>query len=178
MVTLGTGVGGGVIINDEIITGAAGAAGEIGHIRVNYTEELACGCGNKGCLEQYCSATGIARLAKIRLDENDDASTLRDVEKVDAKAVFDAAKAGDKLAIEVAERACDYLAQGLQVISSVVNPEAFVIGGGVSKAGQYLIDLTTERFEKIAFHGCRGSKITLATLGNDAGMYGSMKLIL
>jgi len=178
MVTLGTGVGGGVIINDKIITGATGAAGEIGHIRVNYTEEKACGCGNKGCLEQYCSATGIARLAKIRLEKNDDTTPLRNVEQLDAKAVFDEAKKGDKVAVEIAEQAMEYLAQGLQVISAVVNPEAFVIGGGVSKAGQYLIDLAQESFKKITFHGCADTKITLATLGNDAGMYGSMRMIL
>ena len=178
MVTLGTGVGGGVIINDDIVSGAAGAAGEIGHIRVNYTEENACGCGNKGCLEQYCSATGIARLAKIRLAMNDDASSLRNIEVVDAKAVFDEAKKGDTVAKEVVKRACEYLAQGLQVISCVVNPEAFVIGGGVSKAGQYLIDEVEYRFNQLAFHGCRNTKIILATLGNDAGIYGAMKLIL
>ncbi|MBQ7148853.1 MAG: ROK family glucokinase [Pseudobutyrivibrio sp.] len=178
MVTLGTGVGGGVIINDDIISGAAGAAGEIGHIRVNYTEEIECGCGNKGCLEQYCSATGIARLAKIRLAQNDDESALRNVETLDAKAVFDEAKKGDVVAKEVVKRACEYLAQGLQVISAVVNPEAFVIGGGVSKAGQYLIDETEYRFNEIAFHGCKNTKITLASLGNDAGIYGAMKLIL
>lgn len=178
MVTLGTGVGGGVIINDDIISGANGAAGEIGHIRVNYTEENACGCGNHGCLEQYCSATGIARLARIRLAQNDDPSSLRNVETLDAKAVFDEAKKGDAVAKEVAKRACEYLAQGLQVISSVVNPEAFVIGGGVSKAGQYLIDEVEYRFNQIAFHGCKNTKITLASLGNDAGIYGAMKLIL
>lgn len=178
MVTLGTGVGGGVIINDKIITGASGAAGEIGHIRVNYTEENSCGCGNHGCLEQYCSATGIARLAKLRLEENGDATPLRSVEQLDAKAVFDEAKKGDKVAEEIVARAMDYLAQGLQVISCVANPEAFVIGGGVSKAGQYLIDKAQEAFAKIAFHGCANTKITLATLGNDAGMYGSMRMIL
>ncbi|MBE5918452.1 MAG: ROK family glucokinase [Pseudobutyrivibrio ruminis] len=178
MVTLGTGVGGGVILNDDIIPGAHGAAGEIGHIRVNYTEENTCGCGNHGCLEQYCSATGIARLAKIRLAQNDDESTLRNVESLDAKAVFDEAKKGDTVAKEIAKRACEYLAQGLQVISCVVNPEAFVIGGGVSKAGQYLIDEVEYRFNQIAFHGCKNTKIVLATLGNDAGIYGAMKLIL
>ena len=178
MVTLGTGVGGGVILNNDIIPGAHGAAGEIGHIRVNYTEENTCGCGNHGCLEQYCSATGIARLAKIRLAQNDDESTLRNVESLDAKAVFDEAKKGDTVAKEIAKRACEYLAQGLQVISCVVNPEAFVIGGGVSKAGQYLIDEVEYRFNQIAFHGCKNTKIVLATLGNDAGIYGAMKLIL
>ena len=178
MVTLGTGVGGGVIINDEIISGVNGAAGEIGHMRVNYNEENACGCGNHGCLEQYCSATGIARLAKIRLAQNDDASALREVETLDAKAVFDEAKKGDVVAKEVVKRACEYLAQGLQVISCVANPEAFVIGGGVSKAGQFLIDEIEYRYNQIAFHGCKDTKIILASLGNDAGIYGAMKLIL
>ena len=178
MVTLGTGVGGGVIINDEIVNGMSGAAGEIGHMRVNYTEENPCACGNYGCLEQYCSATGIARLAKIRLAQNDDDSSLRTLEAVDAKAVFDAAKMGDVVAKEIVRRACEYLAQGLQVISCVVNPEAFVIGGGVSKAGQYLIDEIEYRFNQIAFHGGKSTKIILATLGNDAGIYGAMKMIL
>ena len=110
--------------------------------------------------------------------QNDDESTLRSVESLDAKAVFDEAKKGDTVAKEIAKRACEYLAQGLQVISCVVNPEAFVIGGGVSKAGQYLIDEVEYRFNQIAFHGCRNTKIVLATLGNDAGIYGAMKLIL
>ena len=110
--------------------------------------------------------------------QNDDESTLRNVESLDAKAVFDEAKKGDTVAKEIAKRACEYLAQGLQVISCVVNPEAFVIGGGVSKAGQYLIDEVEYRFNQIAFHGCKNTKIVLATLGNDAGIYGAMKLIL
>ncbi len=178
MVTLGTGVGGGVIIDDKIISGASGAAGEIGHLRVNYQEENACGCGKHGCLEQYCSATGIARLARIRLAENDDASSLRDINPIDAKAVFDEAKKGDVVAKDIVKKACAYLAQGLQVISCVANPEAFVIGGGVSKAGQYLIDEIEYRFNQIAFHGCTNTKIVLASLGNDAGIYGAMKMIL
>ena len=178
MVTLGTGVGGGVIINDGIVTGVGGAGGEIGHLRVNPHETKKCGCGNCGCLEQYTSATGVARLAKERLEKNDDASALRSYDKVTAKEVFDEAKNGDALAIEVVEEFGNYLAQGLQVISAVVNPEAFVIGGGVSKAGQYLIDAVEKKFKEIAFFACRDTKIVLATLGNDAGMYGAMKLIL
>ena len=179
MVTLGTGVGGGVIIDDEIVCGFKGAAGEIGHIRVNYEETDSCGCGNCGCLEQYASATGIAKLARKRLLKNSDASSLRDIalEDVIAKDVFDAAKAGDAVAIEIANQAMDFLAQGLQVISAVVNPEAFVIGGGVSKAGEYLTDMVEDKFNKIAFHGCRDTKIVIAKLGNDAGMYGCMKML-
>lgn len=178
MVTLGTGVGGGVIIEDNMISGNAGAGGEIGHIRVNYTETESCGCGNKGCLEQYCSATGIARLARMRLAKNDDPSALRSIESPIAKDVFDEAKNGDKVAIEVVDEAMSYLAQGMEVISCVADPEAFVIGGGVSKAGQFLVDSVESKFQKIAFHGCRGTKIKLAELGNDAGIYGAMKLIL
>lgn len=177
MVTLGTGVGGGIIIDDKIICGSTGAAGEIGHIRVNYSEENSCGCGNHGCLEQYCSATGIARLAKIRLAENEDATPLRSLEKIEAKDVFDEAKKGDVVAKEIVAKACSYLAQGLQVISATINPEAFVIGGGVSKAGQFLIDEVEYRFTDIAFHASKNTKIVLATLGNDAGIYGAMKLI-
>ncbi len=178
MITLGTGVGGGVIIDDKIVCGYAGASGEIGHIRVNYQETVDCGCGNHGCLEQYCSATGIARLARIRLAKNDDPSALRNIEKFETKDIFDEAKKGDVLAKEVVAEACEYLAQGMQVISAVVNPEVFIIGGGVSKAGQYLIDSVEGRFNEIAFHGCRGTKVVLASLGNDAGMYGAMKLIM
>ncbi|MCR4695473.1 MAG: ROK family glucokinase [Pseudobutyrivibrio sp.] len=178
MITLGTGVGGGVIIDDKIVSGSTGSAGEIGHMRVDYEEENACGCGNHGCLEQYCSATGIARLARIKLAQTSDASSLRDYDEIDAKAVLDEAKKGDKLAIEVATKACAYLAQGMQVLSVVANPEAFVIGGGVSKAGQYLIDLIQQEYDKIAFHGCLDTKIVLASLGNDAGIYGAMKQIM
>lgn len=103
---------------------------------------------------------------------------MRNVEKIEAKDVFDHAKAGDEVAIEIVKKACGYLAQGMQVIASVINPEAFIIGGGVSKAGQYLIDCVEGPFKEIAFHGCRDTKTVLAALGNDAGMYGAMKLIL
>jgi len=177
MVTLGTGVGGGVIIDDEIVCGFMGAGGEIGHIRVDYDETESCGCGNQGCLEFYASATGIARLATRRLAKDSEPSALRNIENVIAKDVFDEAKKGDKVALEVANQAMDYLAQGLQVIAAVVNPEAFVIGGGVSKAGEFLTEMVEEKFNKIAFHGCRGSKIVIAKLGNDAGMYGCVKMI-
>ena len=178
MVTLGTGVGGGVIINEQIICGSTGAAGEIGHIRVNYNETEKCGCGNCGCLEQYASATGILRLTKKRLNASSEPSSLRGRDDIETKDVLDAAKAGDKLAIESVDEALDYLAQGLQVISSVVNPDVFVVGGGVSKAGTYITDRVEERHKKIAFHACRNAKVILAELGNDAGIYGAFRLIL
>ncbi len=177
VVTLGTGVGGGIIMNEKVLTGATGSGGEIGHIHVQNDEEETCGCGNSGCLEQYASATGITRLANRRLAEDDKASVLRDSE-VTAKAVWDAVKAKDELAIEVAERFGAYLGNGLAVIASVMNPEAFVIGGGVSKAGEILIDYMKPNYEKNVFHGCKDVKFALATLGNDAGIYGAAKLIL
>ena len=177
VVTLGTGVGGGIIINGKILTGAVGAGGEIGHIHVNDSEEEACGCGNKGCLEQYTSATGITRLANRRLASSDKDSVLRSGE-VSAKTVFDAVKAGDPLAIEVAEEFGKYLGDGLAAIAGVVNPEAIVIGGGVSKAGEVLIDYIKPNYEKTVFHGSKDVKFSLATLGNDAGIYGAAKLVL
>lgn len=176
-VTLGTGVGGGVIIEGKLIAGATGAGGEIGHIHVEDNERISCGCGNKGCLEQYTSATGITRLANERLALDDKPSALRDGE-VSAKTVFDAVKAGDELAIEVAEIFGMYLGKGLATVGAVVNPEAFVIGGGVSKAGEVLFDYIEKNYMKYSFHGTRDVKFKLATLGNDAGIYGAAKLIL
>lgn len=178
VVTLGTGVGGGVIVNGKIVSGFMGAGGEIGHIHICDDEEEVCGCGNKGCLEQYGSATGIARLAKRRLAEDDAASTLRDVDFIDAKAVFDAVKAGDAVAIEIAERFGELLGKGLAAIAGVTNPEMFVIGGGVSKAGTILFDYIEKNFKKYVFPGCRDAKFVLAKLGNDAGICGAVKLVI
>ncbi len=177
VVTLGTGLGGGIIINGKMLTGATGAGGEVGHIHVEDGETEVCGCGNKGCLEQYTSATGITRLANRMLASCEDASVLRDGE-VSAKTVFDAVKAGDALAIKVAGQFGKYLGEGLATIACVVNPEAIVIGGGVSKAGEILIDYIKPYYEDSVFHGSRSAKFALATLGNDAGIYGSAKLIL
>ena len=176
-VTLGTGVGGGIIINGKILTGSTGAGGEIGHIHVEDNETEACGCGNFGCLEEYASATGITRLANRALKASDKDSVLRTGE-VSAKTVFDAVKERDPLAVEVAEKFGKYLGDGLASIACVVNPEAIVIGGGVSKAGEILIDFIRPHYEKNVFHGSRQVKFSLATLGNDAGIYGAAKLVL
>lgn len=176
-VTLGTGVGGGIIINGEIMTGATGAGGEIGHIHVEDNEKEACGCGNYGCLEEYASATGITRLANRALQASDKDSVLRKGE-VTAKAVFDAVKAGDELAIEVAKQFGEYLGKGLGVIAGIINPEIFVIGGGVSKAGEVLFEYIKPSFERTAFHGSKNVIFALATLGNDAGIYGAARLLL
>ena len=176
-VTLGTGVGGGIIINGRIMTGATGSGGEIGHIHVEDHETEVCGCGNYGCLEEYASATGITRLANRQLQASDKPSVLRQGE-MSAKAVFDAVKAGDELAIEVAKQFGNYLGKGLAVIACVVNPEIFVIGGGVSKAGEVLFEYIRPAFDKTVFHGCRNTQFALATLGNDAGIYGAAKMVL
>ena len=176
-VTLGTGVGGGIIVDGKIVAGAAGAGGEIGHIHIEDNETEICGCKNKGCLEQYASATGIVRLAKRRLVKDDKPSVLRE-SSVTAKSVFDAVKAGDEVAIEIAEQFGEYLGKGLATVAAVVNPEIFVIGGGVSKAGEILLSYVEPVFQKYAFSACRGAKFSLATLGNDAGIYGAAGLIL
>nr|WP_296481438.1 ROK family glucokinase [uncultured Acetatifactor sp.] len=176
-VTLGTGVGGGIIINGELLAGATGAGGEIGHMHMVDDETEACGCGNKGCMEQYASATGIARLARRRLEKDDEPSVLREG-KVSAKTVFDGVKAGDKVAVEIAEEFGEYLGKGLAMIASVLNPEAFIISGGVSKAGEILFSFIEPPFRKYVFRHCGNAKFVLATLGNDAGIYGAAGLVL
>lgn len=176
-VTLGTGVGGGIIVNGKMLTGATGAGGEIGHIHLVDDEKEACGCGNYGCLEQYASATGIVRLANRKLASCDTPSSLREGE-VSAKTVFDAVKAGDELAKEIAEQFGYYLGRGLAGIAGVVNPEAFVIGGGVSKAGEVILDYVKKYYVNYVFKGSRNVNFALATLGNDAGIFGAAKLVL
>lgn len=176
-VTLGTGVGGGIIVKGQLLTGAVGAGGEIGHMHMEDHETEECGCKNKGCLEQYASATGIVRLAKRRLQKDDKPSVLREGE-LSAKTVFDAVKTGDKVAIEIAEQFGEYLGKGLALVADVVNPEIFVIGGGVSKAGEILLTFVEPNFRKYVFQMCKNAKFALAKLGNDAGIYGAAGLIL
>ena len=177
MITLGTGVGGGVIINGRVITGEHGAGGEVGHLCVNYDEQDTCGCGNHGCLEQYASATGIVRLAKKRL-ERENRETVLKKESVTAKDVFDAVKAGDAVAIDVAEEFGNYLASGLMNLAVIADPAVIVIGGGVSKAGEVLIPFIQKPYSEKAFFANRDIEFKLATLGNDAGICGSAKMIL
>ena len=177
VVTLGTGVGGGIIINQKVIAGAHGAGGEIGHAHVEDAITDPCNCGNCGCLEQVASATGIARLAREELAASEEASVLRGKE-VSAKAVFDAVKQGDLLAIRVAERFGKYLGKALAVFACVSDPEVFVIGGGVSKAGPILLDYIAKYYRAYAFTACKSANFVLATLGNDAGIYGAARLVL
>lgn len=178
MVTLGTGIGGGFVINGKIIPGAHGAGGEIGHIQINPDETIPCKCGRCGCFEQYASATGCVRLAREYLESSDEPSSLRDIEPLTAKAVWDCADEGDYAAIEITEKYCEYLARGLAVISTVIDPEVIVLGGGVSRAGAPLLDLTTEYYRKFAFSPCKDTPIHIASLENDAGMYGCMFMLI
>ncbi len=178
MVTLGTGVGGGVIINGRILPGSHGAGGEIGHITVNKHEEDACNCGKKGCLEQYASATGVVRMAKRYLAKSKKTTVLKDDETLSAKTVFDAAKANDAAALDVVEQFGERLGTALAAINCVVDPEVVVIGGGVSKAGQIILDVVQKYYIPAAFNACRNCLFKLAELGNEAGMYGAVRMVL
>ena len=177
MATLGTGVGGGVVVGGKVIPGFHGAGGEIGHITMNHREKEPCGCGKFGCAEQYCSATGVVRMTKRYLASHKADSMLRTM-NFECKDVFAAAKAGDKPAQKALEQVYEIMGRFLAAIACVSNPEVIVLGGGVSKAGQPLIDGVTKYYHKYAFHACRSTRITLATLGNDAGAYGAFKLAL
>lgn len=178
MVTLGTGVGGGIILNGKMLAGVNGAGGEIGHMTIDLNEQDACNCGKKGCLEQYASATGIVRLANRALQATNKPSRLREVKYISAKEIFDAAKNGDDLALDLIEEHGRRLGYALANVACVVDPEVFVIGGGVSKAGDILITTTKKYFQEYAFHACRNTEFQLATLGNDAGMYGGAASVL
>lgn len=178
LVTLGTGVGGGIILDGKPVHGSTGAGGEIGHMVLNRNETAVCGCGKKGCVEQYCSATGIARLTRLALAESDTPSSLRGMERIMAKDVFDAASAGDKLAQDVLEQVYAYMGEFIANICCVVNPEIIVFGGGVSRAGQPLLEGVKRHFARWGYHACQDTKFALATLGNDAGAYGAFKLVL
>ena len=178
MATLGTGVGGGIVIDGKVLYGAHGSGGEIGHLILDKNEAVPCGCGNYGCVEQYCSATGIVRMAKRHLNRSKAPSALRELEKLECKDVFAAGAKGDEVANEVLEDVYDRLAEFLANVCNVVDPELVLIGGGVSKAGQPLLEGVARHIHKYLFHAIHPLKFALATLGNDAGAYGAFKLIL
>ena len=177
MITLGTGVGGGLVMDGKIINGANGLGAEIGHICVNPAERRQCTCGGYGCLEQYASATGVANTARQILAKSEAKSVL-DPETVTAKAVFDAAKAGDAVAMEAAEVLFDYLGRELQNLTQTVEPELFAIGGGVSKAGDFLIDGIKRAYDRYMTYSAYRAKVVTATLGNDAGICGAARMML
>ncbi len=178
MVTLGTGIGGGVVMEGQVIAGAHGAGGEIGHVHV--TDELTepCNCGNVGCLEQVASATGIVRIAKMQLERDKETPSVLRGRSFSAKDVWDAVKAGDDVADAIAEKFGLYLGKALASFACVTDPEIFVIGGGVSMAGSIILDYVQKYYRQYAFSACKSAVFALATLGNDAGMYGAAKLVL
>lgn len=173
MFTLGTGVGGGIILNNKIIDGSHGAAGELGHIRLDNIHNFKCNCGLCGCLETVASATGVVRLAKTYLENEE---SCLDPLTVTTKVVFDAAKANDALAMKVVQEVGYYIGYAASIVSSVVDPDIFIIGGGVSKAGKILIDVIEENYNKLVFHAAKNIPFVLASLGNDAGILGAALL--
>ncbi len=175
MITLGTGVGCGLVINGKIVPGAHGAGGEAGHIHVNDDEHALCGCGKKGCLEQYASATGIVRLAKRKLKKESCSTSLNQYVSLNAKDIYDEAKKGDRLAIEIVDEVCELLGKTIAMLCNTIDPEVVVIGGGVSKAGNILIEGIRKYYVKYAFHACENTEITLALLENDAGIVGCVR---
>lgn len=178
MATLGTGVGGGIIIDGKTVKGVHGSGGEIGHVTVNAYETEPCGCGKYGCAEFYCSATGIVRTAHRMMASTSTPSAMRQVKNLTCKDVFDLGKAGDALALQVLDRTYDYMGQFMAAVCCVTDPEVLVIGGGVSRAGQVLLDGIRPYFDKYIFHAAKDVRFALATLGNDAGAYGAFKLVL
>jgi glucokinase len=165
-------------VDGKLVHGVHGAGGEIGHLVLNREETEPCGCGKCGCVEQYCSATGIVRMAEKHLAATDEASSLRDIFPLTCKDVFDHAAAGDAVASDILEKVYAYLGEFLADLCAVLDPEAVVLGGGVSKAGLPLLDGARRYFDKYAFHGTKGVRFELASLGNDAGAYGAFKMAL
>ncbi len=181
LVTLGTGVGAGILSGGHIVTGFSGGAGEIGHMTVDYHETKQCSCGKYGCLEQYASATGLVRLAKQKAVQLQDVRTLygmEDTESLTAKDIFDTAKAGNADALAVVDEFCRILGIALANVACALNPEVIVIGGGVSKAGDFLVQRVQGYFDKYVFYACKNVKFALAALGNDAGIWGCVQLLL
>lgn len=178
MVTIGTGVGAGIIVNGKIIEGAHGSAGEVGHNKLNTEETEKCGCGGRGCIEQYTSAMWVGRQCSRALASYEGGSVLKDVEKVSSRAIFDAAKAGDEFAAEFVDEICRKLALVISSAANTLDPEVIVIGGGMSKAGDILIDGIRKYYREYAFHAVSNTPVIPAELGNDAGMYGAVKLVL
>ena len=177
-VTLGTGVGGGIVVEGKLLHGAHGSGAEIGHMVLNRDETVPCNCGKYGCVEQYCSATGIVSLATKALAASDEVTALRTNEAITCKYIFDCAKAGDPMANRVLDQYYRYMGEFLGNLCDVVDPDAVVLGGGVSKAGQVLLDGIRPYFDQYVFHAARGARFALASLGNDAGAYGAFKLAL
>ena len=178
MFTLGTGVGGGVVLNGAIISGVNGAAGEVGHFTVEPHETEICGCGKRGCLEQYASANGIVRLARRMLAQCDTPSPLRTLNSFSAKDICDLARTGDPLASAILDRCAEYLGLAMSYVSSTVDPQVFIVGGGMSRAGAILIDAISKHYRRYAYHPTTQTPVIEAKLGNDAGIFGCAAMVL
>lgn len=177
MFTLGTGVGGGVVVDGKIVAGANGGAGEVGHMTVEPGETVPCACGKYGCLEQYASANGIVRMGKVMLSQCDKPSGLRDLERFTAKDICDLARNGEEMAMDIVERFGEYMGRAMSYVACTADPDVFIVGGGMSRAGSIITDVVLKYYRKYAFHVSTGTSIALAELGNDAGIYGCAKLI-
>lgn len=178
MITLGTGIGGGLVINERIVNGVGGGAGEIGHFTVNHEESEPCKCGAYGCLEQYCSANGLVRCARRALRNRGHFFTsLQDNDDLTAKQICDAAAAGDELALDLLTQLGERLGWALTAVAGTVDPEVFVIGGGLSNAGDVLLGPIVHGYCTYAFHALQSMKFALAKLGNDAGIYGCVRML-
>ncbi|MDO5563608.1 MAG: ROK family glucokinase [Eubacteriales bacterium] len=180
IITLGTGVGGGIVIDGKVLDGTMGVGGEIGHIHISDDVDYNCNCGSLGCLEQFCASPGILYKTKKKLQNTKENSTLRnyDISKLEVKDIFNEAKNGDSIATEIVDDMSKKLGLAISILTNIIDPEVFLIGGGISKAGDFLIDKVKKYRDEWATLRIEKTPIKVATLGNDAGMYGACKLIL
>lgn len=178
MFTLGTGVGGGIVVDDKIVAGTNGGAGEVGHMTVEPQESVPCACGKYGCLEQYASANGVVRMGKVMLFQSYKPSKLREMETFTAKDICDLARDGEEMALDIIDRFGEYMGRAMSYVSCTVDPDICIIGGGMSRAGSIITDAILKYYRRYAFHVSTGTSIVIAKLGNDAGIYGCAKMIL
>lgn len=177
LITLGTGIGGGIIVEGSIVKGASGSAGEIGHLNVIKENGYLCNCGSYGCLETVASATGIKKqFMDLKLHSNK-SSILDKLKTITTKNIIDAAKQDDLLALEVVDNAAYQIGYACSVLSIITNPDIVIIGGGISNAGTFLLNKIDYHFRKMIFQAVKDTKLVLAKLGNDAGIYGAASLV-
>jgi glucokinase len=182
-ITLGTGVGGGVIITNQLLTGNHGCAGEIGHIHVSDNPIFQCTCGNQGCLESVASATGMIHLSKYLAQEHEGSSKLKQTilekDEITVKEVFDAAKVKDTLGLVILENFGNYIGLACSHIANILDPDKIIVGGGIAAAGSILLSEIFETYHKYTFPKARDKELlTLARLGNDAGILGAAYLVM
>ena len=176
--TLGTGVGGGVVLDGRIVSGTNGGAGEVGHMTVEPNETVPCTCGKRGCLEQYASASGVVRMARQMLAGYGEPSALRGMELFTAREVCDLAREGEPFALKVIDRFGDYLGRAMSYVACTIDPDVFIIGGGMSRAGELVTEAAMKYYRQYAFHVSTDTRAVIAELGNDAGIYGGARMIL